>query len=95
MCFSTGAAGAFLSSQLLRAPIFLCHPDEGISQRHPDAAEPDGAVPAAGTPLPMPTFQYYSTHIQRDDVCPIVQPTRPEEHRNHQDTRRPQTAFEI
>uniref|UniRef100_A0AAZ1Y0K9 Thyrotropin receptor n=1 Tax=Oreochromis aureus TaxID=47969 RepID=A0AAZ1Y0K9_OREAU len=43
--FSTGAAGSFLSSQLLHQPIFLCYLDKGISQRHPDDAESDGSLP--------------------------------------------------
>lgn len=56
MFFSTGAAGAFLSSQLLCKPFFLCYPDKGISQRHPDVAEPNGVVSTASTPLPKPVL---------------------------------------
>jgi len=56
--FSIGAAGALLSSQLVRSPFFLRHPDEGVPPGHPDAAEPHGAVPAAGAPVPEPAGQY-------------------------------------
>lgn len=65
MLFSTGAAGAFLSSQLLCTPIFLCYPDKGISPRHPDVAEPDGALPAASTPLSKPVLLPTYTKRQR------------------------------
>uniref|UniRef100_I3KLR3 Thyrotropin receptor n=1 Tax=Oreochromis niloticus TaxID=8128 RepID=I3KLR3_ORENI len=63
--FSTGAAGSFLSSQLLHQPIFLCYLDKGISQRHPDDAESDGSLSTASTPLSKPTSQYYSLHIKK------------------------------
>lgn len=51
MFSSTGAAGAFLSSQLLCASVSIRHPDKSLSPRHPDAAEPGGALPVASAPL--------------------------------------------
>lgn len=63
--FSTGAAGSFLSSQLLHQPIFLCYLDKGISQRYPDDAESDGSLSTASTSLSKPTSQYYSLHIKK------------------------------
>lgn len=72
MFFSTGAAGAFLSSQLLCKPFFLCYPDKGISQRHPDVAQPNWVVSTASTPLPKPVL--LPTYTMRQSLPHIPAP---------------------
>lgn len=95
MFFSTGAAGAFLSSQLLCTSIFLCYPDKGISQRHPDVAEPDGAVPAASTSLLKPTCRYYSPHIQQCLTCSPAPTSQDVQVQEAPGYKMPQNCFEI